>query len=119
MVAMLPLYEQPWFTFKGARSMQAKVWTDEERAQRQRLAVEGNFAARLVPGYHGTRWTDEELGLLDTLSDAQVAAQIGRTVAAVKGAAWPGNLPPLCRGREGRRCDGQWQSSGTVPAGPR
>jgi len=42
------------------------------------------LARHLKPGYHGSRWTDEDLALLGTLPDAELAARIGLTVAAVR-----------------------------------
>jgi len=38
----------------------------------------------LKPRYHGSGWTDEDLALLGTRADAELAARIGRTVAAVR-----------------------------------
>jgi len=43
-----------------------------------------NLAQHLQPGYHGPRWTAEQLALLGTLPDADVAARIGRTPNAVR-----------------------------------
>jgi hypothetical protein len=37
-----------------------------------------NLAAHLPTGYHGPRWTVEELALLGTAPDAEVAAQLER-----------------------------------------
>jgi hypothetical protein len=40
--------------------------------------------AYFTPGYHGPRWTPEQLALLGTADNATIAAQIGRTVDAVR-----------------------------------
>jgi hypothetical protein len=42
------------------------------------------LARHLVPGYRGPRWTDEQLALLGTMPDAEVARLTGRTVNAVR-----------------------------------
>jgi hypothetical protein len=69
---------------QGAQALRDKVWTEEEREERRRLALAQNFAANLAPGYHGALWTDEERSLLGTMPDEQVAARIGRTVEAIR-----------------------------------
>jgi hypothetical protein len=64
--------------------VRGKVWTDEERARQSRTSLAVNLEQHLQPGYHGRHWTTEELALLGTMPDDQVAAQIGRTVEAVR-----------------------------------
>src|SRR5262245_47061425 len=39
----------------------------------RRRAPEENLGRRLQPGYHGPRWTDDQLPLLGTLPDEEVA----------------------------------------------
>src|SRR5207247_2306345 len=53
----------------GADAMKAKEWTDEEREAKHRLAIEGDFGRFLPHGYHGPRWTAEQLALLGTAPD--------------------------------------------------
>jgi hypothetical protein len=43
--------------------------------------MQGRF---LRPGYHGPRWTLEQLRMLGTAPDAVVATRIGRTALAVR-----------------------------------
>jgi hypothetical protein len=68
----------------GAEAGRGKVWTDEERAQRSRNALDLNLGQHLQPGYHGPHWTADELALLGTMPDEEVAARIGRTARAVR-----------------------------------
>jgi hypothetical protein len=68
---------------KGAAVM-FREWSDEEREQRRRACLRRNQQRFLQPGYHGPRWTAEDLALLGTLPDAEVAEQIGRTETAVR-----------------------------------
>jgi hypothetical protein len=68
----------------GAEATRGKVWTDEERAQRNRNALDLNLGQYLQPGYHGPHWMADELALLGTMPDEQVAARIGRSVEAVR-----------------------------------
>jgi hypothetical protein len=48
------------------------------------LDAELGLGRSLVPGYHGPRWTAEQLALLGTLPDAEVAGRTGRTPNAVR-----------------------------------
>jgi hypothetical protein len=68
----------------GAETQQARVWTDAERQAKREAAHRLNLRKSLVLGYHGAWWTDEELALLGTLPDAEVAARTGRTASAVR-----------------------------------
>ncbi len=43
-----------------------------------------NLGQYLQPGYHGPRWTAEQLALLGTLPAAAVAAIVGWSVNAVR-----------------------------------
>jgi hypothetical protein len=52
--------------------------------QRRQRALEHNYGAFLPLGYHGPWWTEEELALLGTASDEEIAARIGRTTEAVR-----------------------------------
>jgi hypothetical protein len=45
----------------------------EQVEARRRRAVELNLAHNLKPGYHGCWWAEEEMALLGTLPDAEVA----------------------------------------------
>jgi hypothetical protein len=68
---------------QGAARLRGKELPPEQVERRRRTALEQNFAARLIPGYHGPRWTRRELALLGTDHDEAVAARIGRTPNAV------------------------------------
>jgi hypothetical protein len=69
---------------KGAEAIQGREWSQEEREQRRRNAVEKNLAQHLITGYHGPRWTKQQLAMLGTMPDAEVAAKTGRTPSAVR-----------------------------------
>ncbi len=68
----------------GAAAIKARTWTREEREQQRQRSLALNLGQHLWSGYHGQWWTPEELALLGTSSDEVVAAQIGRTVNAVR-----------------------------------
>jgi hypothetical protein len=68
----------------GAETQQARVWTDAERQARREAAHRLNLRKSLVLVYHGAWWSVEELALLGTLPDVEVAARTGRTVTAVR-----------------------------------
>jgi hypothetical protein len=68
----------------GAAAMSARGLTDEECDERSRRAVALDLKRFLRPGYHGPRWTPEQLRQLGTAPAAVVAARIGRTVGAVR-----------------------------------
>jgi hypothetical protein len=69
---------------QGAEAMAAWEWPDAERAHHLRLTAELGLARHLAAGYHGPRWTPEELALLGRLPDEEVARWIGRTPNAVR-----------------------------------
>jgi hypothetical protein len=68
----------------GAAAMSARGLTDEECDERSRRAVALDLKRFLRPGYHGPRWTPEQLRQLGTAPDAVVAARSGRTALAVR-----------------------------------
>jgi hypothetical protein len=53
-------------------------------AKRRQTARELGLGRYLRKGYHGPRWTAEELGLLGPLPDETVARRIGWTPNAVR-----------------------------------
>ena len=71
--------------------MKGRDWSEDEREQRRRQAIELNAAGVIYGGYRVQPWTVEELALLGTMPDAQVAAQIGKSRDAVR----------VARGRKG------------------
>jgi hypothetical protein len=68
----------------GAEAMRQRGLTEEECDQRTRRALELDLARYLKTGYHGPRWTAQDLALLGTMSDDRVAERIGRTAVAVR-----------------------------------
>jgi hypothetical protein len=80
----------------GADVLRGVKLDEAQVEQRRRTAVELNLGQYVQggAGYNGTRpWTDDELALLGTMPDADLAARIGRTLNAVR----------VMRGRAGRR----------------
>jgi hypothetical protein len=68
----------------GADVLRGVPLPAEECARRSRTNRELDLKRHLHPGYHGPRWTVEELALLGTLPDDEVAARIGKTPSAVR-----------------------------------
>jgi hypothetical protein len=78
----------------GGAAAEAKEWTETERQAKREIAERLDLGRHLRPGYHGPRWTRAERALLGKLSDAEVAARIGRTVGAVRQTRNLAGLPP-------------------------
>jgi hypothetical protein len=57
---------------------------DEQVEQRRQTAVRLNLGQHLRPGYHGPRWTAEDLDLLGVLPDDEVAMRTNRSENAVR-----------------------------------
>jgi hypothetical protein len=84
----------------GSDAVKTRGFTDAERQARREQAMRLDLGRPLQPGYHGPRWTAAQRKLLGKLPDAEVAAQIGRTVGAVRQKR---NVAGLPRARDGRR----------------
>lgn len=69
---------------EGAAATKAKGLSDEECDRRSERAKQLNLGRFLTPGYHGPRWTAEELALLGLMADDELAARIGKTVQGVR-----------------------------------
>ncbi len=69
---------------QGGQAARAREWTEEERERCRRLNAELGLARNLVLGYHGPRWTPQDIALLGVLPDEEVARRTGRTVGAVQ-----------------------------------
>src|SRR5262245_45181901 len=68
----------------GAAAMRRRGWTEEEREQCSRRNIALDMRRFLRPGYHGPRWTTEDLALLGTIPDAEVGRRTGRSANAVR-----------------------------------
>jgi hypothetical protein len=68
----------------GADVTRGVQLSEQECERRSRTNREKGLKRHLHPGYHGPRWTPQELALLGTLPDEEVAAQIGKTPGAVR-----------------------------------
>jgi hypothetical protein len=69
----------------GADAVKAKDWTEEELERKRQIAEEHHLGQHLTPGYNlGPWWKPEEIALLGTMPDDDVAERIGRTVGAVR-----------------------------------
>jgi hypothetical protein len=69
---------------RGAAAMAAREWTEEECDQRSRRSIELGLVRTLVLGYHGPRWTPEDIALLGNVPDGEVARRTRRSVNAVR-----------------------------------
>jgi hypothetical protein len=68
----------------GGAARRERGVSDEECEEQSQRAVELNLGRFLQTGYHGPRWTREQLRLLGKEADAVVAAKVGRSVDAVR-----------------------------------
>jgi hypothetical protein len=68
----------------GADVTRGVPLSEEGCERRSRTNREKDLKRHLHPGYHGPRWTPQELALLGALPDDEVAAQIGKTPGAVR-----------------------------------
>ncbi|QEL18868.1 hypothetical protein [Limnoglobus roseus] len=75
----------------GADAMKAKEWTDEERDAKSATAK--RIGLRPPGRWADGGWTIEELALLGTMPDKELAARIGRTWCAVRAKRSEKNVP--------------------------
>jgi len=68
----------------SAKYVKGKALPPEQVERRRQTALEQNLAKHLKHGYHGPLWTREQLALVGTLPDAEVARRIGRSTTAVR-----------------------------------
>jgi hypothetical protein len=69
----------------GHQALRERVWTAEERERQGERTRRLNLARHLQPGCHlHPAWTAEQVALLGTMPDEEVASQIGRSVRAVR-----------------------------------
>ena len=84
----------------GAAACRGVALPPERVERRRRRALELNFGQRLIPGYHGPRWTRRQVALLGKLPDAEVARRTGRTPNAVRQKRETLGIPkPACSSR--------------------
>jgi len=69
---------------RGAQTMALYGLPDAVCDQMSERAKRQNLASFLRKGYHGPWWTQEELRLLGTEPDEELAARIGRSTTAVR-----------------------------------
>jgi hypothetical protein len=82
----------------GAAATRGKRLTPQESERRRQTAIALNLKQYLWVGYHGPRWTTQQLQLLGTDTDEAVAAQIGRTPNAVRIMRHQLNIPRFASG---------------------
>jgi hypothetical protein len=69
----------------GADAMKQRDWSAEECDMRRQRALDLNYGDRLPHGYNlAPWWSDEELALVGTAPDEEIAAMIGPTIEAVR-----------------------------------
>jgi hypothetical protein len=68
----------------GAAAVRGRPWSEEERDRHRQIAVELDLAQYLTKGYHGPRWTEEQIAWLGALPDDEVARRTERTANAVR-----------------------------------
>jgi hypothetical protein len=68
----------------GAEAVRGRTWTEEERDRHRQVAVELNLAQYLTHGYHGPRWTEEQVAWLGALPDGEAVRRTGRTVPGTR-----------------------------------
>jgi hypothetical protein len=87
----------------GAKAVAEKEWTAEERELKRHLAIENNYVERLSPGCNVVPWwTAEELALLDTMPDEDLAKRIGKTRDAVRAKRGRQKIPEVSGRKAGR-----------------
>jgi hypothetical protein len=75
-------------------AMHERGLTPQEIEQRRRNNGEHRLWQNVRPGYHGPWWTLEQLELLGTLPDEEVARRTGLTPNAVRVMRWRRGVPP-------------------------
>jgi hypothetical protein len=93
----------------GASVQRGQQLPPEQVARRRQTALELNLGAYLRTGYHGPRWSEEQLALLGTADDETVAALVGRTTGAVRSARRTRGIPTF---RDRRSSRGQRNALG-------
>jgi hypothetical protein len=78
---------------EGGEAIRDRGLTPEEVERCRRTNRALGLGRNLWPGYHGPRWTPQQLALLGTLPDEEVANRTGRTPNAVR----------VMRGRQARK----------------
>jgi hypothetical protein len=68
----------------GGDAVRGRELTPEGKELHRRIATELKLGRFLQPGYHGPVWTPEQLALLGTMPDAEIAKRIGRTPNATR-----------------------------------
>jgi hypothetical protein len=69
---------------RGAEAMKAHEFTEAERKAKSKIAFELNLVRNLASGYQEPTWGPEDLALLGTMSDAELALLLGRRETAVR-----------------------------------
>jgi hypothetical protein len=69
---------------KGASELRGKELPPEQVERRRQTARDLDLAQYLQTGYHGAWWSDEEVTLLGTVPDEEVARRTGRTPDACR-----------------------------------
>jgi hypothetical protein len=88
----------------AAGQSRGKPLPPEQVEQGRRLNRELNLSRHLQPGYHGPRWTAEQLALLGTMPDEEVARRTGHSVNGVRVRRTRLGIVTAC---DGRKCKGR------------
>jgi hypothetical protein len=88
----------------AAGKLRGKKLPSEQVERRRRTAHELGLGRHLKLGYHGPWWTAEEIALLGTMPDEEVARRTGRTASAVRRQRYLRSIPNAGDGlRQGNR----------------
>jgi hypothetical protein len=89
----------------AAAKCRGKKLPPEQVERRRRTARERNLAQHLPKGYHGPWWTEEDLAILGTAPDEEIAARVKRTAGAVRCQRNRRGIPSArdCRRRENQK----------------
>jgi hypothetical protein len=82
-------------TFTSEYTRQPTGFPPEKPASRETAAVRVKRVELGLPNRETRPWTAEEIALLGTAADAEIAERIGRSRSAVSAQRWQLGIPPV------------------------